>query len=215
MIKRLIQREQGELSLSEVISNYRYLGSAYPTSIGIDPAYNSSSFAWVITKQIGDLIYVVKEVELQGPTHEEAIETTKHLMYEDYPSYYPKLYIDASGVSFIRTLKKEIMEKTDYHNLNQDDLIRQIQQPTSMIACPIAFQKYGDRMNYHLKRLFELGMIRVSPEITPYTFISLQTASYDENKNRFNKKDTAKNDCFDALRLNTINYKVGELGVLY
>ena len=216
MVKRTIQRPLEEMSLQEVISNYRFLGSGYPTSIGIDPAYNSSNFAFVVTKYIDGIIYVVKELELQGPTHEYALEVTKSLMYDDYPAYHPKLYIDASGVSFIRTLKKEIMDQgMNYHNQKHEDLIKSITATNGMISCPIPFSKYGDRMNYHLKRLFELGLIRISPDLTPSTWISLQTASYDENKQKFDKQKTAKNDCYDALRLATINYKIGNMGVLY
>jgi len=213
---RRIQRTTGELKLNEILSNYKYLGSGYPTSIGIDPAYNSSNFAFVVTKYIDGLIYVVKEVELQGPTHEEAIEVCKRLMYDDYPSYHPKLYTDASGVSFIRTLKKEIMDQSlDYHNMKQEDVIKSINATNGMTCCPIAFAKYGDRMNYHLKRLFELGLIRVSPDVTPGVWTALQTASYDEDKQKFDKKKTAKNDCYDSFRLATINYKIGNISVLY
>jgi hypothetical protein len=218
-VLRRIQRTTGELKLHEIISNYKYLGSGYPTSIGIDPAYNSSNFAFVVTKydKDGGLIYVVKELELKAPTHEEAIETCKKLMYDDYPSYHPKLYIDASGVSFIRTLKKEIMDygADNYHDMTQEQLTTSINSPNGMIACPIPFSKYGDRMNYHLKRLFELGLIRVSPDITPGVWTALQTASYNEDKQKFDKKNTAKNDCYDAFRLACINYKIGDISVLY
>jgi hypothetical protein len=213
-IKRSLKHNPLELSLHDVISDYRYLGPAHQTSIGCDPGWNSSTFAFVVTKEIGGIIYVVKEVELQAPTHEEAVEVGKQLLYQDYPTYRPKIYIDASGVSFIRTFKKEIMETTDYHQLKQEDLVKSMTNINGMIACPIPFQKYGDRMNYHLKRLFELGMVRISQEITPYTYLSLQTASYDEDKNRFDKKATAKNDVYDAFRLSCINYKIGDIGVL-
>lgn len=214
---RHVYRAKGEeLTLEDVRTNYKYLGSGYPTSIGIDPAYNSSNFAFVVTKYIDGLIYVVREVELQGPSHEEAIEVCKRLMYDDYPSYHPKLYIDASGVSFIRTLKKEIMDQDlNYHNIKQEDVIKSIDARNGMICCPIPFNKFGDRMNYHLKRLFELGLLRISPVLTPGLWISLQTASYDEDTQKFDKKVTAKNDCYDSFRLACINYKIGNMGVLY
>jgi hypothetical protein len=216
-VLRQISRVPGETELRHILDNRRYLGSEFPTAIGIDPAYNSSNFAFVVTKYVSGLIYVVKELELHAPTHEEAIETCKKLMYDDYPAYHPKLYIDASGVSFIRTLKKEIMDygADNYHDMTQEQLTTSINSSNGMIACPISFAKYGDRMNYHLKRLFELGLIRVSPDITPGVWTALQTASYDENKQKFDKKTTAKNDCYDAFRLACTNYKIGNMGVLY
>lgn len=215
IVQRSITRDKGELSLNEVISNYKYLGTSFPTSIGSDPAYNSSNFAFIVTKQIGPIIYVVKEVEMQGPTHEEALIATKELMYQNYPCYNPKLYVDASGVSFIRTLKKEIFEPTDYHQLSQENLIKEMLAINGMIICPIAFNKFGDRMNFHLKRLFELGMIRYSPEITPGLHVALTTASYDYDKQKFDKKNTSKDDIYDACRLAMVNFKIGNMGVLY
>jgi hypothetical protein len=51
-------------------------------------------------------------------------------------------------------------------------------------------------------------------EIIPYVWLSLNSAKFDEDHNKFNKKDTAKNDVYDACRLATCNFKIGSIGVL-
>ena len=213
--QRTLKHDEGELKVYDVVSNPRFSGLGYDTSIGVDPAFNSSNFAFIVTKRIQNIVYVVKELELFSPTHEEAIEVTKDLMYNYYPTYNPKVYVDSSGVSFIRSLKKEIGEPDDYHDMNQENLNESILSPNGIIVCPIPFNKYSDRMNYHLKRLFELGMIRYSTDITPALHVGLSTASYDEDKNRFDKKKMSKSDVYDACRLAMINYNIGNLKVIY
>lgn len=214
MLRRTITREPGELSIFDVITNPTYLGTTYRTSVGSDPAWNSSQFAWLVWKKIGDIIYAVKEKEIGSPIMEEATEESKNLMYIEYPSYNPKIYVDAAGVPFIRALKKELHEDDNYHRIPEKERYELIDSATGMIVCPIPFNKWGDRMNYHMRRLFELGVLRVNPEITPHFWTSLQTARYDEKKNRFDKKATAKNDVFDAGRLGLVNFKIGDIGVL-
>lgn len=41
-----------------------------------------------------------------------------------------------------------------------------------------------------------------------------ELSKFDDRSNRFNKKDTAKNDIYDAGRLANIAYKIGNIGVL-
>ena len=213
---RQIKRIEGELNISEVISDFRYLGSGYPTSIGIDIGYASSKFAYVATKYIDGIIYVVKEISLDYATHEESVEKAKNLLYDDYPSFHPKIFADASGVSFIRTLKQEIYDQgQDYHKLTPDQLVSSMKAANGMIVCPIAFGKYSDRMIYHMRRLFELGIIRLDPKLTPLLWQSLQTASYDKERQTFDKENTAYNDVFDAFRLALINIEISNQGVLY
>lgn len=214
ILRRVITREPGELSIHDVITNPQYLGVAYRTSHGCDPAWNSSMFAFVTWKKIGDIIYAVHEKEINSPIMEEATEEAKTLMYDDYPSYNPKIYVDASGIPFIRALKKEVHEDDRYHNIPEKERYELIESPSGMIVCPIPFNKFGDRMNYHMRRLYELGVLRVSPEVTPHLYLSCQTARYDEKKNRFDKQATSKNDTFDAGRLGLVNFKIGDIGVL-
>ena len=66
-IRRTIQRPPKELTVQDVISDYRFLGPNYRTSVGTDPAFNSSMFASVVNKEIAGHIYAVKEAEIQAP----------------------------------------------------------------------------------------------------------------------------------------------------
>lgn len=205
-IKRTIVRNKGELTVKEVISDYRYLGQSYKTSIGEDPAFSSSQFGIVVNKLIGNVVYAVKELGLDAPTHEEGIEVTKDLMFTEYPYMHPKIYVDASQVAYIRALKKELNEDENYHKYSIPELIERIKRPTGMKVCPIAFNKFGDRMLYQWKRFMELGLYRLDPDITPNLYISMSSAKYDENKNRFDKNKTALNDYFDGGRLALCNW---------
>ena len=66
-IRRTIQRPPKELTVQDVISDYRFLGPNYRTSVGTDPAFNSSMFASVVNKEIAGHIYAVKEGRDTGP----------------------------------------------------------------------------------------------------------------------------------------------------
>ena len=98
--------------------------------------------------------------------------------------------------------------------MNPDLLRESMLSRLGMTVCPIPFNKYGDRMNYHWRRLMELGVYHIDKEVTPYLWVSMNSAKFDDRSNRFNKKDTAKNDIYDAGRLANIAYKIGNIGVL-
>lgn len=212
---REIKREEGELRIDEVLSSYRYLGVNYDSSYGIDPAFNSSQFSFIVNKKIDNLIYAVAEIDLQSPSIEEAINVTKDMVMKDYPCFRPKIWVDASGIPFIRALKKELGEYPDYHNYTHEEMVNQMLDPRGMKVCPIPFNKYGDAMNYHWRRLFELGYYRISPKQTPRLWDSLQSAKYDEDKAKFDKKNTSYSDSYDGGRLATITFKIGNKTILY
>lgn len=213
-IRRTIQRPEQELTVRDVISDYRFLGIGYQTSIGTDPGFYSSMFASVVMKEIEGIIYVVKEVELFAPSQEEGIRLQKQLMYQDYPTKHPKVFIDSSAVSFVRAFKEDIKEYQDYHKMTHDELVVSIKSQFGMTVCPVSFGKYGDGMNYQLRRLMELGLLRIDKELTPNLWLSMNSAKFDEVRNKFNKKDTTKNDVYDAGRLASINFPIGNIGVL-
>ena len=92
-IRKTIERSIGELSVRDVISDHRYLGVGYDTSIGTDPAFNSSQFASVVCKEIGGIIYFVKEKELLAPSVDEGIEMQKRFMSIPCGSRHPIIFI--------------------------------------------------------------------------------------------------------------------------
>lgn len=214
-VVRRITRPAGQLSVKEITSDYRFLGPAYTSSFGTDPAYRSSIFGMVATKKIGDVVYAVDERELDHPSIEQAVLEVKSMMYDEYPSYYPKNFVDVFGSTFIDALKYEIHEPTDYWKMDPKDITRSMMNPTGMVVCPIPFQKYGDRMNYHWKRLVQLGMYRIDPDVTPLLYEGMRTAKYDDLKNKFDKDNTSNNDVFDAGRLANIYYNLDGQGVLF
>lgn len=215
-LKRTIHRIENDIDIEEIVINPDYLGKNYKSSYGCDPAWESSIFAFIVNKRVGNVVYAVKELEIQSPIIEESLEEAKDLIYIDYPTRNPKFYVDSSPMSipFIRALKKEMFEDVNYHKIPELERIKLIESPVGMQVCPISFNKYGDRMNFNLRRLMEAGLYRVSPDITPGYWLSLTTAQYDANKNRFAKEKTSKNDLFDAGRLAAINWRVNDIGVL-
>lgn len=214
-IRRTIERPVGELSVKDVLSDFRFLGIGYPTSIGNDPGWMTSMFAAVVLKEIEGVIYAVREEELFAPSHEEGFSLLKRLMYQEFPSKHPKVYIDDNNgsISFIRAFKEDIKEYKDYHQMDHAMLIQSIRSETGMTVCPVPFGKYGNRMIDQLRRLMELGVFRMDKDITPNLWTSMNSAKFDEFRNKFNKKDTVKNDVFDAGRLAAANFKIGNLGV--
>lgn len=215
-IRRIIQRPVGDMSVRDITKDPRFMGMAYKTNIGTDPAFNASVFSSVVFKEVEGIVYAVHESELQSPSYEEAIELQKRLMYQDFPSLNPKIWIDAAATLFINSFKHEIKDYpfNVYADMTEEERLQSILSPTGMTVCPIPFGKYGDRMNYHFRRLMELGAFRIDKDLTPLLWLSMNSAKYDEISNKFNKKGTLKNDTYDAGRLATCGIRIGNIGVI-
>jgi hypothetical protein len=108
-----------------------------------------------------------------------------------------KIYIDGANPSFIRSLKMQWGERSDYENVKKEH--RQ-----SMIVQPVNFNQEHKEMLGHCKMLLEQGYIAINPAFDKL-ITSLRTAVAEENI--LDKESTSYADVFDAYRLAVKHYK--------
>jgi hypothetical protein len=102
-----------------------------------------------------------------------------------------KIYIDGANPSFIKSLKIEWGERSDYENVPKE--LRQY-----MKVQPVNFNQEHKEMLSHCKMLLERGYIAINPSFDKL-IISLRTAVAEENI--LDKETTSYADVFDAYRL--------------
>lgn len=189
-----------------------YLTNAWPTSIGVDPAWGSSNFGIVVTRYINKKIYVMYAKEFEKPQHEDMTKLVKQLYLDMYPFENTKIFVDGANAGWIRSLKKAIKEYEDYHLFPKDRLKKLIHSEKGMTVCPIMFSEYGQSLLENARLLMEKKRVVIPPaEVLNEDYIklttALRTAHIDPNTGRLDKEDTSYDDLFDAFRLSLMYYK--------
>jgi hypothetical protein len=108
-----------------------------------------------------------------------------------------KIYIDGANPSFIKSLKIEWGERSDYENVKKEH--RQF-----MKVQPVNFNQEHKEMLGHCKMLLERGYIGINPAFDKL-ITSLRTAEAEENI--LDKESTSYCDVFDAYRLALKHYQ--------
>jgi hypothetical protein len=109
-----------------------------------------------------------------------------------------KIYIDGANPSFIKSLKLQWGERSDYENVPKE-------QRQFMRVEPVNFNQEHKEMLGHCKMLLEKGYISINP-VFDKLITSLRTAVAEENI--LNKESTLYSDIFDAYRLALKHYHV-------
>jgi hypothetical protein len=184
-----------------------YFGKDFATSIGVDPGFGSSPFGITVTKYINGKIVVVHAQEYDKPSHEAMLQEIVFLMNR-YKTFRPKVYIDGANAGWIRSLKILLKEYADYHYYTPEKLKRLIFSASGMIAAPIPFNSYGQKMLEHMRLLFEKNKIVIDKQKFPHLITALRTAKISEETGKLDKDKTSYNNVFDAFRLNLLNYRM-------
>jgi hypothetical protein len=162
--------------------------------MGIDPAYGSSSFGIVVTQFVDGQVQTVHAEEYKRPDFNEMLSKTWDLLVKHSVL---KIYIDGANPSFIKSLKMQWGERSDYENVPKEH--RQF-----MIVQPVNFNQEHKEMLGHCKMLLERGYIAINPAFDKL-ITSLRTAVAEENI--LDKETTIYADVFDAYRLALKHYK--------
>ena len=110
---------------------------------------------------------------------------------------YKKIYIDGANPSFIKSLKLQWGEQSDYENVPKE-------QRQFMRVEPVNFNQEHKEMLGHCKMSLEKGYIAINPAFDKL-ITSLRTAVAEENT--LDKESTWYADIFDAYRLALKDYK--------
>jgi hypothetical protein len=176
-------------------------------SMGIDPAFGSSSFGIVITQWVDNQIQIMHAEEYQRPDFNQMISVVWDLFRRF--GKINKIYIDGSNPSFIRALKIQIGEDEEYEEIIKEAKRRNRNYEFSMDVVPVSFSTEHRSMLGNCKMLLERdgGYIAINPKFDKL-ITSLRTAV--ENDGVLDKEATSYDDVFDAFRLALHFYRLTE-----
>ena len=109
-----------------------------------------------------------------------------------------KIYVDGANPSFIKSLKLQVGEDTDYDKKIAYYKAQKCDWTQNMIVIPVNFSTEHKAMLGHAKVIFEQGYISVNSKHDKL-ITSLRTAV--ENDGNLDKEVTSYDDIFDSFRL--------------
>jgi hypothetical protein len=174
-------------------------------SLGLDPAYGSSSFAFCLTQLAnGQRIQVLYADEFKHPDFNEMIDKVVELVLK-YKNV--RIYVDSANPEIIRSLKYLFVERIDYDKHLAELKHRYPKRPPehAMIVLPVPFSTEHKEMLASCKAFLddERGLVAINPRFSKL-ITSLRTAVAAENT--LDKERTSYNDILDAFRLSMHYY---------
>jgi hypothetical protein len=173
-----------------------------PKSLGIDPAFGSSKFAFVLTQMRNGMIEVLYADEFDRPDFNEMVDKALSLMQRFGRT---KVYVDAANPAIVAGLKRELGERTDY-----EEQIAYLKKHHSnpiywMQVLPVSFNPNHTEMLGNTKMFLEKGLVAINPRFNKL-ITALRTAI--EQDGVLDKASTSYNDTFDAFRLAMKYYEI-------
>jgi hypothetical protein len=121
--------------------------------MGIDPAYGSSSFGIVITQFVDGQVQILQAEEYKRPDFNEMLSNAWDLIVKYAVQ---KIYIDGANPSFLKSLKLQWGERSDYENVPKEHRQYMIVQPVNFTKNTRICQAIA---KYHLKHMRILLML--------------------------------------------------------
>lgn len=179
------------------------------STIGLDPAFGSSSFGIVATQLYDQKIHVVFAQEYDRDHSYFPDMISKVWELKNKLGYVSNIYVDAANPVVWQALKKEFDER--YHETYLKETMAEckrynIHVEDRMFVCPIPFSIQGRQMLEHAKYLLEdpEGLVAIHPSFQKL-ITALRTAQATEYK--LEKSETSYNDILDAFMLSLQFYK--------
>jgi hypothetical protein len=165
-------------------------------TLGIDAGFGSSKFAFVVSEFIDGKVRVIVSKEFDRPHHEAMLDVAFNMIVGHAID---KVYVDASNVSFIKSLKRRFSDEiVDYE---RDPFIH------SSRIVPVSFGSgNGTKMISHLKFLFGSGYIGIDQSQHASLITQIRVAKTLETGNLDKSKGNITFDLFDAFRLSLLRY---------
>jgi hypothetical protein len=135
-------------------------------SMGVDPGYTSGlggggAFGITIVEQTDNIIKVMYSHTFKEAQHDEMVDTVIYLIRE-FNVF--KIWVDASAVSFVRSLKSAIDEPVDYQRIIEDSKHSKMDPYNVMTVCPVNFGSQHKQLMSHAKALMSNGDIAINKE---------------------------------------------------
>ncbi len=184
-------------------------------SVGIDLGYGSSATAIVVTGMYAyynadtnmtqDVIQVLHSEQWEHASHETIINNIMEILadYNITEQESAKIYVDASGVAAIRSLKANLGDKEDYYR--QLDFAKKNKfNPVKMMkVVPVTFSTSHKEMLQHMRMLIQSGYVGIDQS---HEELLIGLGSAVEKDLSLQKDQTVYDDQVDAARLALWHY---------
>jgi hypothetical protein len=177
-------------------------------ALGADPGFGSSNFGECVVQRVDGVLQVIfaDEEKLSSDSKSWTSDSAFQGHVRKVKEIYQRMLawnvqtamLDGSNASFVRNLKLEFNERTDYENVPEE-------QHRSMTVQPVAFGKYHKEMLGHVESLMQRHWVAISPKFTKL-IDACRTATAVDGK--LDKENTLYDDLFDAFRLACFRFKV-------
>jgi len=162
--------------------------------MGLDPGWGVSHFGIVVTHFVDGLIRVAYVNEHSRSDHSQMVSVVWDLIQRYNVT---KVLVDASAPSFIRALKLQWGERSDYENVEKE--LREY-----MKVEPVSFGVEHKPLLYHAKFMLENKYLQIHPTMDKLV-TALRSAWAKDGV--LDKEVTSYDDILDAFRLALRPYK--------
>ena len=133
------------------------------TSLGIDPAFGSSKFAMVVTQFVGfgEKVRILHAMEYEHPDYNAMVDEAYRLVSQYQVDL---VYVDGANPEFIKSLKLQIGEPTDYHERLAQAKKEGIKPSDIMRIIPVNFATENREMLAHAKNIVESHRMCIHPD---------------------------------------------------
>jgi len=185
------------------------VNEACTISMGVDPGFGSSKFGITIMQLEDDILKVLLAKEYDRPSYETMIHECTQLRYKYKPQ---KVYVDGAKPDFIKSLKIQFNETTNYESVIEQSNRHKVDYEYRMFVVPISFSEYGKELLGRFQHLVSNSWFSLSSKEHSDLITQMRMARFKDNGN-LEKDDTTANstfDVFDSTRLALKMYEMGE-----
>jgi hypothetical protein len=170
-----------------------------PISMGIDPGFGSSRFAFCVLMLEDDIIKVIYAKEFDRPKYEDML----NLAVQQKGTYKPqRIYVDGAKPDFIKSLKVQVREPSDYETVMKKAIHDKVDYEYRMKVVPINFNEWGKELLGRIQNVVSKGWFAISPTEHKELVVQMRMSKAKENGN-LDKEETSNTtyDVLDSCRL--------------
>src|SRR5215213_3869904 len=154
-----------------------------------------------------DIIQVLHSEQWEHASHEDIITNVMKLL-ADYNILHDdsaKIYVDMSGVAAIRSLKINLGERENYHEVLEFARKNGFKVANLMKVIPISFGSTHKQMLQHMRMLIQSGYVGIDKS---YEQLLIGLGSAVEKDLSLDKQASSYSDLIDGLRLALVHYDI-------
>jgi len=154
------------------------------------------------------IIKVLYSREFEKASYEAMINLIIKLRYQYQPI---KLYFDSANPEFIKSVKGQLNENTDYESVIERANRDKIDFEHRMTCIPVSFNQYGAELLNRFRHIVSKKFFSVSSVEHSALVTQMRMARFNDKSNLEKDSITTSNtyDAFDSCRLALSLYKIG------